>query len=147
MTEKVKEQFISRVRRDWESLLLSSQPWGMWIRYYAPISTDAKKIDSSRLPLQVWFLTRDGLFERNIWEYRRLQVVHFIQPWCGKMWGESSNWWAEEKPGIGFASFAHYEDSSDAYFDQVFAGLSGRGWRVKIDSNDEIVGWECLWMS
>ena len=148
MQEKIKNYFLERVQQEWKDVPFDYQPWAMWIRHYAAISADSTDgIDSSAIPLQAWFLTKDGLFARNIWEYQRLQTVHFIQPWCGRMHGESSNWWVRNQKGIGFAAFAQYENTLDFYFDCTWERLFGRGWRVKFDENGEAVDWEGLWLS
>jgi hypothetical protein len=147
MQEEIKTYFHQRVEDDWESVYKQARLWAMWIRYYPPISVGADDIDSSQIPLQVWFLTKSGLSEHSIWEFQRLQTVHFIKPWCGKMWGESSNWWSKDKENIGFASFAQYENTSDYYFDSLWGGLFGRGWKVTFDTNGNDVEWTGLWIS
>ena len=63
------------------------------------------------------------------------------------MWGESSNWWSKDRENIGFASFAQYENTSDYYFDSLWGGLFGRGWKVTFDTSENDVKWNGLWVS
>lgn len=147
MQKEIKKYLLQRVQNDWFDVRDQARLWGMWISYYQPISEDVEKINRTQFPLQAWFLSQDGLFERNIWELQRLQTVHFIQPWCGKMWGEPSNWWTKDKENIGFSSFAQYEDSLDFYLDSTWAGLFGKGWKLKFNQKGELIEWDYLWVS
>ena len=148
MQEKIKRYLLARIIREWMSLPDGSRPWGVWLRYYAPIATDIDHIGTNTsVPLQAWFLDKDGISERSVWEYQRFLVVHWEQPWCGRIWKERSLPISTGTYEIGLAAFAPYEDSSDVYLDWIWGGLWGRGWRVKLGANGEPADYEGLWIS
>ena len=81
MQKKIETYLLQRVQNDWFEVREKARLWIMWISYYPPISKTTEKIDRTKLPLKVWFLTKDGFSKRNIWEFQQLQTIHFIQPW------------------------------------------------------------------
>lgn len=97
--------------------------------------------------MRAWFLDKNGMGERSVWEFRRFIVVHFEQPWCGRIWEEPSIPINTKRYEIGMAAFAQYEGGSDVYLDWVWGGLFGRGWRVKFGEDGVAVDYHALWIS
>lgn len=148
MQIKIKRYLLERIEREWKSLPAESRPWGVWIRFYPPLRDDICNIDvNSAIPLQVWFLDKDGISERSVWEFQRFKAVHWEQLWCGRIFKEPSLPITTGHHEIGFAAFAGYEESSDVYFDWFWGRLCGRGWRIKFDASGEAVGHDDLWIS
>jgi hypothetical protein len=145
--EEIKYYLLRRIADEWKSLPPQSQPWGVWLRYYAPIPEGADKISNSAVPSQVWFLDGRGMREHNIWAFRRFIVVNWEQPWCSRVIKER---WAGASSGrheIGFAAFARYEEGRDVYLEIIWGGLKGRGWRVRFGASETAPDFECLWIS
>lgn len=148
MQEKIKRYLLGRVTREWASLPDGSRPWGVWVRYYPPVAADVTHIGvDSPFPLQAWFLGKSGLGERSVWEYQRFHVVHWKQPWCGRVLGEKSLPVSTGPHEIGRAAFAQYADDSGVYLDWIWGGLCGYGRRVRFDAGGEPVDDEALWVS
>ena len=148
MQGKIKQYLLGRIIREWRSLPDRSRPWGVWVRYYAPLATDVWHIGvDSPVPLQAWFLDRNGLGERSVWEYQRFHVVHCKQPWCGRILAERSLPVSTGSHEIWQAAFAQYEDNSGVYLDLIWGGLWGYGRRVSFDASGEPVDDEAIWVS
>ena len=148
MEKTVQQNLLQLITREWESLSVELKPWGVWIRQYAPIPIGADcEIDDSSLPLQTWFLDRQGIRQRSVWEFKRLQVVHWEQPWCKKANKEISALWTPRHYEIGLAAIAEYEDSPDVYIETIWAGLYGKRLRVKFDENGKVIDRNEVWVA
>jgi hypothetical protein len=147
--EKIRQFFLEKIKNDWKNLGEDFQPWGAWIKEYPSISrgiTDGID-DATIIPKNVWFLDKSGITRKSIWEYRRMIVVQFFQPWCKRIYREPTIWSTTRKHEIGLASFAQYEQSKDYYFDTMWGGLFGWGWQVTFNDSDEAVSYKQLWVS
>ena len=148
MNEEIIEYFIKELTKDWKSLREEFQPWGIWIKEYETITRNVRDgIDDTKTVVnKVWFLDKKGVVIKDVWEYRRMITVQFLQPWCKKTWKEPTLWATTKKHQIGFSSFAQYEQSNDYYFDTIYGGLFGRGCKVTFHSMSSI-SYENLWVS
>lgn len=149
----VKQSILATIEEEWRSLPRlpgAEAPWAMWVRWYAPIPDDGREefSFSSMVPLQAWFLSKEGYSERSVWEYQRFLVVQWLRPWCLCGWPDPSiRRGTTGYHEIGFADFATYQDSTDIYLGQLWGGLFGRGWRVKADESGSLTDWKLIWLS
>ena len=139
---------LNKIEIEWVRLSADYQPWGVWIRQHVSIPNSViDRLESQAALQRVWFLSREGITPRDPWDYLRMMVVQFEQPWCKKMWKERTTWSANGPHEIGFAGFAEYENSEDIYVEVIWGGLFGRGWRITIGEQATETGSRLLWVS
>ena len=92
-------------------------------------------------------MEKDSIKEHNIWSFCRFKTVQFDQPWCRRLWRERSFFGTTGRHKIGLAAFAQYENSNSAYFDWVFGGLFGRGYKVTFDKKGIVTDENNIWIS
>jgi hypothetical protein len=144
----IRQYLLERIESEWRSLPSEYQPWGIWIREYAPIQNDVTHgVGYKKVPQNVWFLTKDGISERSIWEFERFRTVQFEQPWCKRMFHEPLALQSKRTFEIGLTAFAQYEDTLNAYLEFTWGGLWGRGWRMTFDENGTLINSKDLWIS
>lgn len=148
LSTSIQNKIVKFIIFNWNTLPFNSKPWGIWIRYYLaiPFNQDCNFYGD---PIAVWFIAENGKKEKNIWDWKRFETIHFIQPWCMKIFREpysktiaTTNKIYE----IGFAGFAPFESQNDFYIEFIWGGLSAFGYRVVVDENDEIKV-ETLWIA
>ncbi len=147
MRPELQDILLREIVSEWKALSPQHRPWGMWITLHTPLAEGTDSIRTAATPaLTAWFLNREGLRRRNIWEYARFYVMHAEQPWCGNTIGVPNGVWGNPHL-IGLASFAEYVDTEDIYLETVWGGLWGRGDRVTIDAYGQIQWRQSLWVS
>lgn len=162
--EKAREYFLFQLEKEWNSLLqfeknwesstgrISSRPWGVWVREYGNAVENCEGFSDKVIPKLVWFLDKSGYRKKDISEFQRFLVVHSQQPWCGKVFRETSNtiWSGGDKVfhEIGMASFAKIESTVSSYYcDYIWGGRFGRAYRVELDENPNRIIWKTIWVS
>lgn len=86
----VQQQLLNHIVEEWAALLRSSSlPWGVWIRRYPQIAdVSHNPLHQWVVPVSAWFLDRDGISPKSVWEYRRFIVMQCEKPWCKRPFGE-----------------------------------------------------------
>jgi hypothetical protein len=114
-----------------------SPPWGVWIRYYDPVSSP-KIIEAECVLQKTWFLAEARLIERDPWEFARFILANQVP--------KNTIWGVYHK--IGLAAFASYLDDPRSIYLETQWGLRfGHGCRMLIDTSGSLKIDKELWLS
>ncbi|HEX9996483.1 MAG TPA: hypothetical protein VGB45_05010 [Abditibacterium sp.] len=107
------------------------RPQYLWVREYD--SANSGKTGDA-FPLmkwanRVWLLNEQGLQERSILDWRRFEVIHFNGR---SSFSPPNPIWNRGVHEIGFAAFSPTNDENIFYLENIYGGLFGSGWRMKI---------------
>jgi hypothetical protein len=76
-------------------------------------------------------LTKEGLEERNPWDYANFSAIHITQLWSSKSeWMSSDVFGGRELHEIALARFAPYIGTDEVYLDYLWGRLFGRGYVI-----------------
>ena len=127
MAPEVLALLLRTVEDTWRELPPQERPSGVWVCLHDPLHEEA---DEPRTPVRrVWFLSESGAGERDPWEYQRFYTVHFVRPWASVAVANAS--FTLRRYAVGLASIAEYAPSGDLYVGWQWAGLHGRGVRLR----------------
>lgn len=123
-------------------------PWGVWIRLYEPILVDQNDLrDHENIIVKVWFLTEQGLEERDPWAYSRFVTVKGYRPWSNMTQKPRESVWGDKFHEIGLGAFAGINGTDKIYLETQWGGKLGRGCRMKIDEQGSLEVERVVWVS
>lgn len=125
-------------------------PWGVWITQHPPLPPDARDIPNLTYSIQrAWFMQAPDRAPqpRSVWEYIRLVIVHFEQPWNAFDIPVPDERFQGPCYPIGFAHFAPFIDSQDLCLEIVWGGRWGRGRRLRQTTPDVLTPIQEFWVS
>ena len=102
MDARTEHAVLCCIVREWQSLPADSRPWGIWLTAHGPLPEEADTLDREKSPARrAWFLDGSGLRPRDVWAFRRFWVVHLLQPWCKRPFGEPDTMFGSHRHSIG----------------------------------------------
>jgi hypothetical protein len=131
MHESFQQILLASIIHDWQTRVPARQPWGVWIRAYPSIADHTDHIPAERWPHRVWFLDRTGCTERDIFSWRRFQVVVLHQIWCRRSLGREPIAVFGDPHELGLAAFAPYQEGTDVYLETIWGNRDAQGRRVQ----------------
>lgn len=148
ITEVHQLAFIRLIVLEWDALPRTSRGWGVWIVEHNDIPPDATEISRvPRSPRRSWFLTESSVSHRNINEFARFDATQMSRPWDQATMSHVPNPIFGLVHEIGLSFFARYAEEDDFYFDYVWGGRHGRGFRCRVNSDGQVQLRETLWIS
>ncbi len=130
MTQHELALLLGRIEEEWRNLPGASRPGAVWVCLHDPLPDDAWM--PSTAVRRVWFLDHTGMRERDPWEYQRFYTVHVVQPWAA--YGARDDRFGIGRHEIAVAAVAEYAGSGEFYVGWQWAGLNGRGLRVRAEN-------------
>jgi len=138
--------FLLETEKLWKSVSDERRPWGVWIREYKSLRT-TDSVPFFVVPSSVWFLDKKGFSQKNPSEFQRFIVVQTGKYWCKSFYREDSAVFGRRFE-IGLVSFGNiFEAENEYYFDFLFGGLFGRGYKYKFDEFDNPISQNDIWVS
>ncbi len=146
LNKSIQNKIVEFITSQWKALPLNSKPWGFWIRHYLtiPFNSEYKFYGD---PVAVYFFSENRLVEKNIWDWKRFETIHCIQPWCMKMYGEPYLMKASKIHEIGLTAFGEFENRNDFYIELIWGGLFGFGHQAFLNTENKIELERMLWIS
>jgi hypothetical protein len=153
LSEKHRAFFLMKTEDAWRrDRGRDGDPWGVWIREYGPVPAGLQDICELgvTLPVRAWFLDDRGLRRADPWGYVRLVLVHGGHLWHTGAWpprSDSVEGSAARYLPTGHVAIAAYADGTGVYWDCIWGGLFGRGYRYDVNAQGELCGRNDLWVS
>jgi hypothetical protein len=148
LTKITVESCLVEIRKIWQKLPESRQPWGVWITYHEPIPENADRADTN--VIAAWFLSENGICQENVWAYIRFRTVQSGKYWCHTVSGSEASplfGGVHQKYEIGLASFALLQETSFVYLDYVWGGTYGLGSLYRINPMGDLTFDSRIWIS
>lgn len=155
MRSEIRTLCIQYIIEEWHKLPLLNlrdeppipPPWGVWIRFYDPIPFGTNVIDDSKSVLRkTWFLDKQGVQERDPWEYARFITVNSDCPWAAENLKPHMTIWGTVHQ-IGLAAFAEVIGTDAIYLETQWGVRWGHGYQMKINEDGVLQIERTLWFS
>lgn len=135
---------LSFIEKEWKQVRArqagqekqSEDPWAVWIRLYAPIPINQNDLsDLEDTIAKTWFLTKNGIEERNPWEYARFITAKGYLQWPNWWSRPRDKIWGDQVHQIALAAFANIIDHEEIYLELQWGGRWGSGYHMEIDKS------------
>lgn len=133
------KQLLTVIKLEWRSLSDIYRSFGVWVRRYAAMPSEAEYVDPRSFPEAVWFLDENGLKQENVWKWVRFVTMRDFA---------LSNYDAGRRTfSIGLVALAPYAEEERCYMETIWGNRWGMGSQVRFHSDGRAYRAERLWVS
>ena len=137
----IRENLLNRTLESWNRWTFPEKPRAFWIREYE-LKKSHRSMESEIEPLtwarRVWSLDKAGLALRNPLDWRRFEIL--IRDFGVAPFHRGTH-------EIGKGCFAPLSEKGFFYYEEIWGGLHGSGYKLNISEAGEILGNQMVWIS